>query len=356
MKKSIWFMEGLSSQRDIISQIIAHFGGEKAERAIGIVASHRHDRADILAVADHSYIEPKGCDDLLAFMQKIINKHRVIAIHASNRRHLLEQHRATIEAMGVKLITGATSLASLQLADDKVAFAERMSLLDLPIVPSIRVTSAEHLKDLLARKPFDEQIPCIKPVEGIYGQGFWILDKEVKASSCFANPDNRFVHPDVYLAAVEQHWPEEMVLMPYLPGEEYSVDMLMEKGRVLMAVGRCKDGTNQTLHISGEAVELAKRCAAAMGADGLVNVQTKVDSQGKALLLEINTRPSGGIGYGLHSNIDLASAFALHMMGLLDQAKIDRMMSRFQPTELRIYSATMPLEKNHSSYAAAGVM
>ncbi len=73
---------------------------------------------------------------------------------------------------------------------------------------------------------------------------------------------------------------QPMVLMPYLPGPESSVDMLVEKGKVIAAVARRKEGSVQHLHQSGAAFELAKSSAELMQADGLVNVQTRCDHHG----------------------------------------------------------------------------
>ncbi|MBP4081879.1 ATP-grasp domain-containing protein [Aeromonas sp. MrichA-1] len=356
MKKAIWFMEGLSSQRDIIKQIVAYFGGNNVRRDYTVVASHRDNRAEILSVADYAYIEPKDAAELLIFMKKIIDKHNVVAIQAGNRNRWFEKNRATIEALGVKLVTGAKSLASLDLADDKVAFAARMEEIGLPVVPSLRVRNAEDLEDCLKVGYFNGAKLCIKPVKGIYGMGFWILDPEAKAAACFANPDNRVVHPSVYLNAVKQHWPEEMVLMPYLPGDEYSVDMLVDDGKVLLAVGRCKQGSIQQMYIDGPAVELAKKCASAMRADGLVNVQTKLDDQGNHLLLEINMRPSGGIGYGLASNIDIPSAFAHHMLIGLDDTRLSHIKACFRPATVRAHSTVLAVpDVDFSKQCVAGV-
>ncbi|MDT1893169.1 carbamoyl-phosphate synthase large chain, partial [Acinetobacter baumannii] len=108
------------------------------------------------------------------------------------------------------------------------------------------------------------------------------------------NPDSRVIQPSQYLAAharMDGFTPQ--VLMPYLPGPEYSVDMVVSQGTVLAAIGRRKEGVLQYLENEGEAIELAINCARLMNADGMVNVQTRHNAEGKPLLLEINMRPSG---------------------------------------------------------------
>jgi predicted ATP-grasp superfamily ATP-dependent carboligase len=55
--------------------------------------------------------------------------------------------------------------------------------------------------------------------------------------------------------------------------------------------------------------------AAKLGLDGLVNVQTKADGNGVPHLLEVNTRPSGGVGFSAAVGINLPYACARMMLG-----------------------------------------
>ena len=78
----------------------------------------------------------------------------------------------------------------------------------------------------------------------------------------FNHPEHRLVSPQQYIAAAsaaESFKP--LVLMPYLPGPEFSVDILADKGEILAAVGRRKEGVIQYLVNEGSARELACDCA-----------------------------------------------------------------------------------------------
>lgn len=165
----------------------------------------------------------------------------------------------------------------------------------LPVVPSWRVNTLAELKTHLASPPFTDSPVCVKPVTGIYGMGFWRFDDSASPMAVFNHPEHRLVSPQQYIAAAsaaESFKP--LVLMPYLPGPEFSVDILADKGEILAAVGRRKEGAIQYLVNEGSARELACDCARVMKADGLVNVQTRNDVNGNPVLLETNMRPSGG--------------------------------------------------------------
>lgn len=338
MGHTIWFMEGLSSQRDLILGVKDFFKGTNKE--INVVASHRNNRNEILSLADIALIEPADDEQRLSFIETTIDNYGVQVIHAGHNSPWFEAHRREIESLGVSLTTGATSTAMLALADDKVQFALTMEAQGLPVVPSTRIESAEALRHQIecnTHTTEDKPLLCVKPVTGIYGMGFWCFDDNATPMSAFIHPNSRKVHPEMYLHALEQQGNfEPLVLMPYLPGPEYSVDMLVEKGHVIAAVARRKEGALQYIEQSGPAYELAKKCARIMQADGLVNVQTRNNDRGEPVLLEINMRPSGGIGYTRHSGVNLPALFALRQLGLIEepQAKLLAIES-FSPAVVR---------------------
>lgn len=347
MGNIIWLMEGLSSQRDIISGIKDFFKLKK--QPVTVIASHRHSRNEILTLADIALIEPPEDELRLAFIAATVTQYAVRAIHAGRNSAWFESQRAEIEALGVSLTTGATCNSMLELADDKVEFADKMCANGLPVVPSQRIESEAQLRAEIAsndRLAAGKKRLCVKPVTGIYGMGFWIFDSEASSMAAFTHPDSRKVHPDIYLHALERHQGfAPLVLMPYLPGPEYSVDMLVERGQVIAAVARRKEGALQYLEQSGTAYELARACATCMEADGLVNVQTRNNSQGEPVLLEINMRPSGGIGYTRHSGVNLAGLFAMRRLDLISADDATTLAQKsFSPVVVRSMTDAIPYD------------
>lgn len=335
MAHAIWLTEGLSSQRDLIKNI--RLFAQTLQVDLRIFASHRQPRHEILSVADFSLTEPADDNERLAFILSVTEKYDIQAIHAGRHTPWFETHRNTITASGTRLTTGVVSLSDYAAADDKVRFAAVMTSHGLPVVPSVQVTSAAQLRDALTCSPFPGLPLCIKPVQGIYGTGFWQFDENASPMAMFRNPERRITTPQQYLSALgsTDKCPPQ-VLMPFLPGPEYSVDILADRGDVLAAVARRKEGSLQYLEHDGPAFELACACARVMNADGLVNVQTRHDHSGQPRLLEINMRPSGGIGYTTLSGINLPGLFALYQLDLLSADEIreyDR--SAFHPAVVR---------------------
>jgi len=345
MSHVIWLMEGLSSQRDIILGIKDFFKFENKD--VTVIASHRHHRNEILSLADIALIEPMEEEERLPFIASVVAQYGVNAIHTGRNCQWFEAHRSEIIATGVTLTTGAVSNTLFELADDKVEFARAMHKHGLPVVPSVRIDSAEELRAHLAENEnaaSAQQSLCVKPVVGIYGMGFWRFDDSASHMAAFTHPDSRKVRPEMYLHALaQQEVFEPLVLMPYLPGPEYSVDMLVERGKVIAAVARRKEGALQYLEQSGAAYELGKMCAEVMQADGLVNVQTRNNDHGQPVLLEINMRPSGGIGYTRHSGVNLPGLFAARKLGLMNESQaMSAATESFSPAVVRSMTDVIP--------------
>jgi len=103
-----------------------------------------------------------------------------------------------------------------------------------------------------------------------------------------------------------------LLVQEYLPGEEYSVDVLAAgDGRVVAAVPRHRmkvdSGiavTARTLH-DPELEEFARRVAERIGLTYTANVQFRRDAEGVPTLLEVNPRFPGTMPLTVHSGVNM---------------------------------------------------
>lgn len=318
----IWLMEGLSSQRGIIrgiKQWITQSSLNNTPNNLKVLASHRKFRPEITGEADLSLTEPVSDSDRMDFIFKTVEKQQVSLIHVGRHCSWYEAHRSTIESCGVVLITGASSETAFQIAADKYAFTQLLAVRRLPYTEAIKVETLEELTTAIQNMKGDYPDLCIKPNQGIYGIGYWRLDDEVSPHYMLQHPDDRRINTHTYLDAIEKSGglQEPMIVMPYLPGSECSIDMVVEHGDVVAALGRRKNGPLQTLFTHGEEIDLARQCAALLQADGLVNVQTREDATGQPRILESNLRPSGGVTYGLAYGVNLPAIMVARRLGFI---------------------------------------
>ena len=118
-------------------------------------------------------------------------------------------------------------------------------------------------------------------------------------------------------------WPQ--LANAYLPGDEYSVDVLCDEGRVLASVVRRRDAAVGGLATTAQVVDepdvdaAAREVVEAVGLSHVANVQFRRDAEGAPRLLEINPRTPGTIGLSVAAGFNLPlAAFARALGGELE--------------------------------------
>lgn len=107
---------------------------------------------------------------------------------------------------------------------------------------------------------------------------------------------------------------EDLIVQDFLPGDEYSVDVIADSGhRVVAAVPRTRTRVDSGVAIAGRTVhdpeleEAAARIAQAIGLVGVANVQLRRDRDGRAVLLEVNPRFPGALPLTIAAGVDIPS-------------------------------------------------
>ncbi|MGN7948470.1 ATP-grasp domain-containing protein [Microbacterium sp. 22215] len=115
---------------------------------------------------------------------------------------------------------------------------------------------------------------------------------------------------------------EGLIVQDYLPGEEYSVDVIADAaGAVIAAVPRTRARVDSGVAIAGRTVhdpeleETAAAVAKAIGLVGVANVQLRRDRAGRAVLLEVNPRFPGALPLTIAAGVDIPSLVADLFLG-----------------------------------------
>jgi carbamoyl-phosphate synthase large subunit len=117
----------------------------------------------------------------------------------------------------------------------------------------------------------------------------------------------------------------KLLVQEYLPGEEYSVDVLAgEDGAVLAAVPRVRLKVDSGVAVAARTVhdaDLEAHAAAvarAVGLTGVANVQFRRDARGVARLLEVNARFPGTLPLTIESGVHMPRLALQSVLGTLD--------------------------------------
>lgn len=107
---------------------------------------------------------------------------------------------------------------------------------------------------------------------------------------------------------------QDLIVQEFLPGEEYSVDVIADAShRVVAAVPRTRARVDSGVAIAGRTVhdpeleDAAARIAEAIGLVGVANVQLRRDRNGRAVLLEVNPRFPGALPLTIAAGVDIPS-------------------------------------------------
>ena len=366
-----WLAEGQSSQRDMLASLQTL--KTQSDTPFNIIASHRHNRPEIFEFADSIYREPSASatdsdeQAMLESVEPLMPRWQFVLEQAqkNNVKVLLtgrngidyEAHREAFDAAGIRLLTGATSVAALEAIDDKFAFMQQCHQHDIPVADAWRFDNVAELEALLATH--GHQPLCVKPVTGIFAQGFWRLDLAKNDGEQYDSFEHlyfteekkinttQFIHAYANSLMVHER-PIPMLLMPYLSGQEYSIDVVCEYGEVLAAVTRYKTGKIQHISYEQAVMDVIIPLIKMFGCDGIISVQTKADDDGQHRVLEINSRPSGGIGYTTHSGVDLTQIAFGYWLGLTAKPKLADIAQQIIPCQVRSIMVSVKIEEDAS--------
>lgn len=294
-KYSVWFTQGFSSQRDLLAALKS----SSLQPQIKTIASHRQCRDEILSMADQAVIEPTS--DYQHFVLQQVIEQNVQLVMVSHNNEKYEQLRPAFEQQGIRLVTGTQGLQNHHDLDNKFAFSTRCQQAGIAVVDAIQVESTEQLVSAIASIQQQQQQVCVKPVVGVFAQGFWQLKDDMSHFDTLFDPSSYQANTQQFIEAYDQQLIKRPYLaMPFLSGDECSVD-------------------------------------------GIVNAQFRQDEAGTWFVLEVNARPSGGIGITLHSQVNLvAECVAYH-------AKLD--LLRHHPRPARVRQITKSVEVKQINYA-----
>jgi hypothetical protein len=298
LKLRILLNHSISGAADLIDLM------RRARPDLCVIATHERTDTPIRLSADRLLPEPPETramsDGAYAdWLLGVARSEGAELVLPYRRRDALAGFRGLFSDQGVRLLT-ASDEGVMRLLEEKPALLARMEALGAPIIPFrlfLGLSGYEGLRSEGDIFPDHDGDLCVKPANGIYGAGFRILRDWLPDGAPLSVLSTLELPEPVFrglLSALPA--PEPMMLMPYYPGPERSVDFACLDGRLLGTVSRVKAGTSQRLHHDPEGERLAALVASTFGLSGVLNLQTIEDEEGVQRLMEVNSRASGGIG------------------------------------------------------------
>lgn len=237
------------------------------------------------------HLVPRGdSGHLVPALLRLCKAHRIEVLIPTVDSELLEiaRRRAEFEALGTRVLVA--SAGTLEVCLDKVLLCEALA----PIAPRTAVLDPD----------FDGEgwsFPLlVKPRDGAGGRGI----RTIEDCEALETMDRR---------------PNDMV-QEFLPGAEYSVDVLRLNGEILAAVPRERMKVDSGVAVAARTVRdpllerHARIAAEAIGLEGAANVQLRRNQRGVPLLMEINPRFPGTLSITIAAGADLPGAWLAHVL------------------------------------------
>lgn len=161
----------------------------------------------------------------------------------------------------------------------------------------------DQLKDICKKLGFPKKQICFKPAISNGSRGFRVVSSLVDEFRLLFNekPNTTYISYEKTLQILSGHTIPPLVVMEYLPGPEWSVDCLVNNGKLLYCIPRLRNRMNggisvdTTLVENHQVIELANQICRLFSLHGNIGIQFKADQDGIPQVLEINPRLQGSI-------------------------------------------------------------
>ncbi len=254
------------------------------------------------ALADHFFVMPaSSADNYVEMICEICKKYQIHVVLPITTRELLPlaEHQSEIEALGAKVVI--SNLEGLEIANNKGRLLHHQikNETDIP-VPDFGFAMGKKGFIETANALFEVHDKlCFKPVEGNGSRGFGIIVNEVNDDFLNEKAGNTSLTVKEWAARMPKEFEDLLMVCAYLPGIEYSVDLLCEHGKVLVCVPRTRDKMIGGISVAGtfeNNFTLKAFCMSLVNQfnlHGPIGIQWKEDGSGMPHLLEINPRLQG---------------------------------------------------------------
>lgn len=294
---------------------------------LGVVGVDMDPDAYGFALVDESYTVPAGTDDAyLERIRELVDREAIDVVLPLTTAELGPLSRAKAEFADHGVAVMVSDPDALETANDKgflYAFLEERGFDAAPDFE--RVDSREAFVEAASHLGYPDRPVCFKRPVASGMRGFRVLDPTVdRADILLTEKPHSAVTTleDVLVVLEEAESFPELVVMEYLPGPEYSVDVVSTGAEVPVVVPRSRERTRAGISFAGtveendELIAAAREITATLGLEYNANLQFRYDADGVPKLIEINPRVSGTIVMCTGAGANMPALGVKHALGL----------------------------------------
>jgi len=293
------------------------------ERSVRLVGVDMDPDAYGFELVDESETVPSGGDDdyvpAMAAVAERVGADVVLPLTTAELQPLARQREAFDATVMV------SEREALGVANDKGRLYDFLDRQGFAAAPAFRtVDSMADFVSACHELGYPDRPVCFKRPVASGMRGFRVLEPETdRLESLLTEKPTSAVTTleEVRPVLAEADEFPALVVMEYLPGEEYSVDVLALGRETGPIVPRSRAETRAGITFKGtveprrDLITAADRIARQLGLEYNVNIQFKYDSEGTAKVIEINPRVAGTIVMCVGAGVNLPYLAVKYALG-----------------------------------------
>lgn len=295
------------------------------EREITIIGGDMGADPTNKYLVDKFYQVPAAKDPSYAKVILDICKKEKVDIFVPQMSAELPRLLANIEhfdAAGIKL--SMTRNENLNIANNKLKLFDFMKKNKIPVSKYSVIKSIDDFDRAISAVGYPEKPVCVKMTESSGARGVRIIDAKKSRFDIFAyeKPDSFFIsYDDMKNTLKEADVFPELMVMEYLSGDEYDVDLVADKGKILYIAGRRNPvmvmsiTQESILEKNEEAYHIAETVVGKLRLDGNIGLDFKFADDGSCRLLEINPRIDATVSVFAAGGLNLPYLQVKHLLG-----------------------------------------
>lgn len=306
----IWFNHWFNTAYSIIQLI------KSGDEDFCVIGSNENEYSAMKNVCDEWYTEPILKDKEYAdFCLNFCVEHKIDVFLPRRGMLSISKNKNEFEKSGVKVMVD--DYEKIYSLNQKSEAYDLFKNNKMGYVPDYRiVTKLADFKDAYEFIKNKYAQVCFKFVKDEGGKSFRLIDNNRKGyTALFKKQNTRMTLSDVLAALSEREEFSPIMVMPFLNGNEVSVDCLNTPQGLIM-LPRVKDNSKiERLRYDSEIMDITMDFQKKIGLECPYNIQFKY-LDGVPYFLEVNTRMSGGIHMAcVGSRINIPDIAVKKMLG-----------------------------------------
>lgn len=229
--------------------------------------------------------------------------------------------KAKFEAIGTKVSADKAG----EFGSNKVLFIQTLDRLGIPHPKYEVACSTQEFIDATKKLGYPKKYICAKLPNKAGSRGVRIIRPDAFLYDRFESekPNSKYVDKDTFIIILGRKPYRTLVLLQeFLPGDEYSVDLLADHGKMICATGRRNVVVDNSIPMESilewneDAISICKQFVEKCGLDGNIGFDFIFDEFGNPVPIELNARLTATISLSAFAGYNMAYWQVLRMLGI----------------------------------------